>query len=254
MFISQHAFRSPSQGQPRTKSNNIIQLQRKRDLARLQRLSDATLSRVPAGATFRPPAFSVVLSGSNSISVAWIATGKTDPWSGCDPQAWLQVTRLLMSSTRAAIQKEQYRMMKPQCLTKDENDDAAIHRMLKSDALPSQLYSVVDRGQCQRSQGLRLHPLRREDALVCILCMSVSCCMGGRSSSDSRVGGRDSDPGRGRKASTQECHVRSRWQAADASSLTLRKEQTTWAVFLFSEWALRWFTDLQWGRPEECYG
>jgi hypothetical protein len=49
-----------------------------------------------------------------------------------------------MSSARAAIRKEQYRMMKPQCLPMVENADAAIHRMLKSDALPSRLYSVVD--------------------------------------------------------------------------------------------------------------
>jgi hypothetical protein len=49
-----------------------------------------------------------------------------------------------MSSTRAAILKRQCRMMKAQCLPMDEKADAAIHCMLKSDALPSQLYSVVD--------------------------------------------------------------------------------------------------------------
>jgi hypothetical protein len=65
-------FTFPLTGAASHKSNNIIQLQRKRrDLARLLRLSDATLSVSLLVLLLRPPAFSVVLSGSNSISVAW---------------------------------------------------------------------------------------------------------------------------------------------------------------------------------------
>ena len=61
-----------------------------------------------------------------------------------DDAAWLMETRRFLSRTRSSIRREQYRLAKGRSSYADDNRAAAIHRMLESDALPSQLYSVID--------------------------------------------------------------------------------------------------------------
>ena len=140
-LVHRAAFSSfPITGAAPYKSNNILQLQhQRRDVARLLHIAEKTLLR---GAPFvRCPEWLHQHQRCLELhGLRW----DNDPWAGDDPQAWLKETREMMSSTRAAIRKEQHRMLKSQRPPIDANPAAAIHSMLKSDALPSQIHSVVD--------------------------------------------------------------------------------------------------------------
>jgi hypothetical protein len=61
-----------------------------------------------------------------------------------DAHAWLHETQQLLRRTRSSIRQEQSRMMRERKPPLDASPAAFVHRMLKSDALPSQLLSVVD--------------------------------------------------------------------------------------------------------------
>jgi hypothetical protein len=67
-----------------------------------------------------------------------------DAWSRGPPQVWLQETRALLNRTRSAIRKEQKRMLRDPPGASFESSAAHVHRLLKSDALPSHLHSVVN--------------------------------------------------------------------------------------------------------------
>src|SRR5207237_728071 len=69
---------------------------------------------------------------------------RCDAWYGGDPHAWLAETRDLLACTRRAVRQEQQRMQRSTRAPLDVNPAAAVHRMLKSDDLPSHLLSVVD--------------------------------------------------------------------------------------------------------------
>jgi hypothetical protein len=56
----------------------------------------------------------------------------------------MQETQQLLQRTRASIRQERRRMQKQQRHPMDVSPAASIHRMLKSDGLPSHLLSVVD--------------------------------------------------------------------------------------------------------------
>ena len=67
-----------------------------------------------------------------------------DPFCGAAVYAWEAETRDMLRDTRAAIRAEQKRMVRERRTPVEANPAALVHRMLKSDALPSQLQSVVD--------------------------------------------------------------------------------------------------------------
>jgi len=72
--------------------------------------------------------------------------------AGSDAAAWVQDTQVLLRATRSAIRKEKQRMLRDRRPPMDANPAAQIHRMLASDALPSELLSVLDnRGELTRS-------------------------------------------------------------------------------------------------------
>jgi len=62
----------------------------------------------------------------------------------CHPCAWISETRTLLNRTRSAIRTELKRMQRAQARPLSECSAAHVHRMLKSDALPSHLQSVVN--------------------------------------------------------------------------------------------------------------
>lgn len=72
---------------------------------------------------------------------------RCDAWYCGDTAAWLAETHQLLSRTRAAMKQEQHRMMRATRFSTAHHQHtgaAHVHRMLKSDALPAQLLSVVD--------------------------------------------------------------------------------------------------------------
>jgi exonuclease III len=74
---------------------------------------------------------------------------------------WMQETQKLISATRAMIRRETKRLSKHTSSSFDINPSASIHRMLKSDALPSQLFSVID-----TNNQLTSTPAELEDVMV----------------------------------------------------------------------------------------
>ena len=71
----------------------------------------------------------------------------TCAWSHGDTRTWIHETRVHLNHTRSAIRKEQQRMLRAGRLPQlSECTAAHVHRMLKSDALPSHLQSVVNAG------------------------------------------------------------------------------------------------------------
>jgi exonuclease III/ribonuclease HI len=68
----------------------------------------------------------------------------SDAWSGGPPHVWLQETRVMLNRIRSAIRKEQRRMLRDPPAASFESSAAHVHRLLKSDALPSHLHSVVN--------------------------------------------------------------------------------------------------------------
>jgi exonuclease III len=67
-----------------------------------------------------------------------------DAWSAVPPSAWMQETQAMLNQTRSAIRKEKKRMLRDTSGPSFDSSAAHVHRMLKSDALPSHLHSVVN--------------------------------------------------------------------------------------------------------------
>ncbi len=65
-------------------------------------------------------------------------------WSGVSPHAWMRETRAMLNQTRSLLRKEQKRMLRELPGPSFDSSAAHVHRMLKSDALPSHLHSVVN--------------------------------------------------------------------------------------------------------------
>ena len=65
-------------------------------------------------------------------------------WFDGNPHSWLLETRVKHNRIRSAIRKEQRRMLQTPSASLHPNSASLVHRMLKSDALPSLLHSVVD--------------------------------------------------------------------------------------------------------------
>ena len=68
-----------------------------------------------------------------------------DAWDNGDPHAWMLESQQLLTHTRTAIRQEQRRMQRGARPPLDASPAALVHRMLKSDALPTHLHSVVDK-------------------------------------------------------------------------------------------------------------
>ena len=73
-------------------------------------------------------------------------------WYAGDPHGWMRETRSMLNRIRSSIRKEQQRMLRAPPVPLSESSAAHVHRMLKSDALPSHLQSVVNgRGELTSS-------------------------------------------------------------------------------------------------------
>jgi hypothetical protein len=67
-----------------------------------------------------------------------------DAYYDGDAAGWINETRQHINRTRSTIAKEKHRLKKARASSFDVNPAAMIHRMLQSDALPSQLHAVID--------------------------------------------------------------------------------------------------------------
>ena len=138
----------PVTGSAPRRSRNMLQLQQqRRDLTHLLRLSSSLVHSAPSHSRMR--SFCLAHSPEwrrqlrhciEQHQLSW----SVDACSGADPHAWLQETQQLLSRTRADMRREQRRMMRERRPPLDISPAALVHRMLKSDALPAQLHSVVD--------------------------------------------------------------------------------------------------------------
>ena len=127
-------------------SRCVLQLQRQREaLSRLLRISTSILHPIAA------PASAVLLTRCpewrrlhrrcvQDHALRWTVCA----WYSGDAAAWLAETRDMLQRTRCAIKHEQRRMKQQPRSQADENPAAWVHRMLDSDALPSQILSVVN--------------------------------------------------------------------------------------------------------------
>ena len=129
----------PLIGAAQYRSKSILRLQAKqRDLTRLLQLSEQLAAD---GITFQHcPAW--VQRHKHCLAqhdVIW----SVDVHYRTDPSHWLGETRRLICSTRADVRRAKQqldRVKKPQL---DASPAATVHRMLESDAFPSQLFSVI---------------------------------------------------------------------------------------------------------------
>ena len=143
------AFASfPITGAAPYRSNDMLQLQhQRRALSSLLRLASSIVrsaegtGHVLGDCLTRCPAWHRQYQHCvQRFQLHW----RCDAWFGGNPHAWLQETQQLLTATRCAIRREHKRMAREQRPPLDASPAALVHRMLKSDALPSQLHSVVD--------------------------------------------------------------------------------------------------------------
>jgi len=134
----------PITGRPPHSSASLLQLStQQRDLTRLLRTAEAVILAAPAvgDCLSRNPLWLQQYSAcKRQHGLQW----RSDAWYGGDPRAWIAETRQLLRSTRTAIRAERRRMMRERRAPVEASPAALVHRMLKSDALPSNLHSVVD--------------------------------------------------------------------------------------------------------------
>ena len=147
----------PITGAAPYKSSDVLQLQAQRHaLTNLIRISTSLLHSVPPE---RMHSFRFVHCAEwrrqhrlcvEQHQLRW----SINAWDNGDPHAWMHESQRLQSATRAAIRKEQQRMQREPLAPMDVSPAAHVHRMLKSDALPTHLHSVVDKhGSLTTSAG-----------------------------------------------------------------------------------------------------
>ena len=81
-----------------------------------------------------------------------------------DEQRWMQETRRIICRIRAAIKFEKKQLTRTRRAPVDTNPAAAIHRMLRNDALPPQLFSVIN-----NQDELTRTPMELQDTSACKL-------------------------------------------------------------------------------------
>ena len=148
-LVQRAAERSfPMTGAAPLRSACVLQLQQQRRcLSRLITTAERvltkarSLSSIPGDCLQRNPEWCRQLRSCQKQhpSLRW----RCSPWHGRDPLAWIQETHVLLNLTRSSIRKEQRRMLRAPSNELHLNSAALVHRMLKSDALPSHLQSVV---------------------------------------------------------------------------------------------------------------
>lgn len=145
----------PLTGAAPFKSTRVLRLQRQhRDLIRL-RLCTQTLLVQDIDPTHSPEWTRLYVRCLHEYQLTWIAH------ESHNINAWLEETKHHISVTRQLIAAEKNRLTKERAPPLDANPAAQIHRMLASDALPSQIYSVInDRNELTSS------PLELEDVMV----------------------------------------------------------------------------------------
>ena len=152
------AFRTlPITGAAPGKNKTILQLERqRRDLIRLERIT-GILVRRRAVMTRCPEWLRLYRHCLAQYDVQWTI----DVFYNSDDSAWMTETRGHINATRLLIRKETHRLKSSRKGGFDESPAAMIHRMIQSDALPAQLYSVIDsRGE------LTSNPEELEDVMV----------------------------------------------------------------------------------------
>jgi exonuclease III len=136
----------PLTGAAPFQSGNVLQLQQQRtSLTRVLRVAEDIVSsaatvRLAGDCLTHSPEWRRLWRQCRQHGVQW----HCDAWYGGDPCAWVAETRAMLASTRRAIRKEQQRMQRHAREPLDVSPAAAVQRMLKSDALPSHLLSVVN--------------------------------------------------------------------------------------------------------------
>jgi exonuclease III len=148
-MVHTHAFDLlPLTGDKPLHNRCILQLQRQRqDLTRLLSLSKFLLDTAPPHLHGHCHCFASSPEWrkqqrlcANLHQLEWM----TDVRYAGAAKYWLDETRQMLRNTRTAIRQEQKRMIRSRKPNLDVNPAAMVHRMLKSDALPNQLLSVVD--------------------------------------------------------------------------------------------------------------
>ena len=154
LVAAESAKSFPLTGAPPLQSVCVIELQKKRQALsklikqaeRIIKHTQATHTHTPGDCLARNPQWCHQMRQCHSLfpSLMW----RCCAWTvhGGDPRAWIQETRVMLNHTRHAIRKEKQRMLRAPVSTYKfgVNGAALVHRMLKSDALPSHLQSVVN--------------------------------------------------------------------------------------------------------------
>ena len=149
--VRRSAFASlPITGAAAYKSSDMLQLQRRRrDLTRLLHVSSALCPRglaharvsMRCGPLTRSPEWTQLYRRCvEHHAICW----SVDPFHGAHLYAWVSETRQLLRDTRSAMRGELRRMQRARRPLSEANPAALVHRMMKSDALPAELLSVLD--------------------------------------------------------------------------------------------------------------
>lgn len=131
----------PVAGAAQHQSKSILRLEaQRRDLTRLLRFSSELVDagmRMPLCPQWRR----LLKHCQHLHELAW--TLSACACAPSDARAWLDETRSLLAATRAAIRDAKLRLGRARRDPIDVSPAAAVHRMLESDAFPSQLFSVI---------------------------------------------------------------------------------------------------------------
>ena len=154
-LVAAEAVKSfPLTGAPPRQSVCVLELQRKRQaLTRLIEKAERVIDRarslrtsIPGDCLARNPEWCHQMRVCQQLfpSLRWSCCAWTV--HGGDPHVWVQETRRMLNQTRGCIRQEKRRMLRAPVTTCKfgANGAALVHRMLKSDALPSHLQSVVN--------------------------------------------------------------------------------------------------------------
>ena len=154
-LVAAEAVKSfPVTGAPPRQSVCVLELQReRRALTKLIQQAERVIkhthslrSTIPGDCLARNPEWCRQMRVCQLLfpSLRWNCCAWTV--HGGDPHAWIQETRRMLNNTRGCIRKEKRRMQRAPMTTYKfgVNGAALVHRMLKSDALPSYLQSVVN--------------------------------------------------------------------------------------------------------------
>jgi exonuclease III len=155
----------PHTGAAAYRCRNVLQLQRTRQLlSQLLSTARSVLQRqhphrLPSAMLLtRCPRWLQLHRRCQQHGIAW----RQDAWSCGDAAAWLAETEQLLRDARRAIRQKQLRMSREQRAQYDANPAAAVHRMLRSDALPAQLHSVLNADGALTSSGAELRRVMAE--------------------------------------------------------------------------------------------